>query len=449
MRTSSDTAGGGPEQAAARRRAAAAEAVAAAHRAHWGRVLAATLAVSRDLDLAEDCVQEAMVEALSAWAGSGIPANPGGWLTTTARRRALDAMRRAQTLRRKLPLLVWDPPPEPSAPPAGLADEEHAVVLDEQLRLIFLAAHPALNPPSRIVLTLRLVGGLSTAQIAAAFLVPEPTMAARLTRAKKRIQLSRIPCRVPNAEELPARLSDVLDIVSILLLAGERDGGEEVLAAGARILEILRELVPGQTEVTGLLAQALLLQARSATRHDDAGRPVALAEQDRSRWDRELVARADRLVLRALAAGGRGPYLLQGAIAAAVAVPERHEDVDWDEVVALYDALLAHWPTAIVRLARLVALAEARGPGSALAGVDQLATDLAEHRPFHVIRAELLTRVGRHEEAAQALRTALACRGAEGEDALLRERLGAAGVQPRTTGRLAAASSRRTGDPHP
>lgn len=430
--------GGAPRGAAAAARdAEVADAVAAAHREHWGSVLAATVGLTRDLDLAEDCVQEAFVQALTAWREDGVPGSPGGWLATTARRRALDALRRGETLRRKLPLLIWEeaaPADEsasstetaPSAEadeagPARIADEERAVVRDEQLRLIFLAAHPALAPEARIALTLRLVAGLTTAQIAAAFLVGEATMAARLTRAKKRIVLSRIPCRVPGAGEIDVRLVDVLDVVSVLLGTGERAGGEDVLHAAVRILEVLAELRPRHPEVHGLLAQALLLQARAATRHDARGRPVALAQQDRGAWDRGLVQRADALVIGALARGGRGPYLLQGAIAAAVAVPARHEDVDWDEVVALYDALLAHWPTAIVRLGRIVALGEARGAATALAELETLGAELDEHRPFHVIRAELLGRIGAHEEAAEALRTALERRGPEGESALLRE----------------------------
>ncbi|EWS82359.1 RNA polymerase subunit sigma-24 [Brachybacterium phenoliresistens] len=432
--------GGSPRGAAAAARdAEVAAAVAAAHREHWGSVLAATAGLTRDLDLAEDCVQEAFVQALSAWREDGVPGSPGGWLATTARRRALDALRRGETLRRKLPLLVWDetapsaetegdaeaqrdaPAEGDAARPARIADEERAVVRDEQLRLIFLAAHPALAPEARVALTLRLVGGLTTAQIAAAFLVGETAMAARLTRAKKRIVLSRIPCRVPGAGEIDARLVDVLDVVSVLLATGERAGGEDVLDAAVRILEVLAALRPRHPEVQGLLAQALLLKARAATRHDARGRPVALALQDRGAWDRGLVQRADALVIEALAGGGRGPYLLQGAIAAAVAVPARHEDVDWEEVVALYDALLGHWPTAIVRLGRIVALGEARGAAAALAQLETLGAELDEHRPFHVIRAELLGRIGAHEQAAEALRTALERRGPEGESALLRE----------------------------
>ncbi|WP_193636366.1 RNA polymerase sigma factor [Brachybacterium subflavum] len=443
----------------ARWAASALASVEAVHREHWGSVLAATLSLTRELDLAEDCAQEAFAQALAAWPRDGLPDNPVGWLTTTARRRALDAMRRSETLQRKLPLLVWDEPavtgadasaavPAHAEVPASSAtsdaastaeieDEQRAIVLDEQLRLIFLAAHPALAPESRIALTLRLVGGMPTADIAAAFLVSESTMAARLTRAKKRIRLSRIPCRVPGADDLEGRVGDVLDVLSVLLTrsdAGSRSGryarsdseepggAQSVVDVAVHMLETLVRLLPDRTEPLGLLAQALALRARASTRTDADGRPVALAAQDRSRWDRGLLERADALVIDGLARGGRGPYLIQGAIAAAVALPPRHEDVDWDEVVELYDALLVHWPTAIVRLGRAAALAETAGPRAALAQLDDLAGDLEGHRPFHVIRGDLLERTGDVRAAMGEFRAALDLPGRAEEDEMLRER---------------------------
>jgi RNA polymerase sigma-70 factor (ECF subfamily) len=467
----------------ARTTASALASVEAVHREHWGSVLAATLSLTRELDLAEDCAQEAFAQALVAWPRDGLPDNPAGWLTTTARRRALDAMRRSETLQRKLPLLVWDEPaatgadaPTTGAAPAAgdasttgaaptaedgsaavpahaestvasatsdaaatteIEDEQGAIVLDEQLRLIFLAAHPALAPESRIALTLRLVGGMPTADIAAAFLVSESTMAARLTRAKKRIRLSRIPCRVPGADDLEGRVGDVLDVISVLLTrtdtgsrsgrdarsdSAERGGAQSVVDAAVRMLETLVRLLPDQTEPLGLLAQAIALQARASTRTDADGRPVALAAQDRSRWDRALLERADALVIDGLARGGCGPYLIQGAIAAAVALPPRHDDVDWDEVVELYDALLVHWPTAIVRLGRAVALAETAGPQPALAQLDDLGGDLGGHRPFHVILWDLLERTGDVRAAMAEFRAALDLPGREEEDEMLRER---------------------------
>ena len=436
-----------------------AAAVAAAHRDHWGTVLAATVALTRDLDLAEDSVQEACVQALRAWTREGIPVNRAGWLTTAARRRALDAIRRSQTLQRKLPLLVWDAEGHRDDAMAGamaddapatvrrIEDEAAPVVLDERLRLIFLAAHPALAPTSRIALTLRLVSGLSTEQIAAAFHLPTATMAARLTRAKKRIRLSRIPCRVPGAAELDGRLVDVLDVLSVLLAVGMCGGAETGSDAGPRAagdgettrttdaqaavldstvhtLQVLVDLLPHYSEPRGLLAQALLLQARASTRIDERGRPVALAEQDRTAWDRELIDRADHLVIGSLARGGRGPYLVQAAISAAVAVPARHEDIDWCEVVEL-DVLLMHWPTALVQLGRVVAVAEAEGAAVVFDQLEPLAGELDAHRSFHVIRGELLGRLGAHEAAASAFRTALDRQGSAGESEVLREMLGA------------------------
>lgn len=431
-----------------------AAAVAAAHRDHWGTVLAATVALTRDLDLAEDSVQEACVQALRAWTREGIPENRAGWLTTAARRRALDAIRRSQTLQRKLPLLVWDAEghrddamaDDGPATVRRIEDEAAPVVLDERLRLIFLAAHPALAPTSRIALTLRLVSGLSTEQIAAAFHLPTATMAARLTRAKKRIRLSRIPCRVPGAAELDGRLVDVLDVLSVLLAVGMRGGAEAggdagpraagdgettrttdaqaaVLASTVHTLQVLVDLLPHHSEPRGLLAQALLLQARASTRIDERGRPVALAEQDRTAWDRELIERADHLVIGSLARGGRGPYLVQAAISAAVAVPARHDDIDWCEVVELYDALLMHWPTALVQLGRVVAVSEAEGAAVAFDQLEPLADELDAHRSFHVIRGELLGRLGAHEAAASAFRTALDRQGSAGESEVLREML--------------------------
>lgn len=409
------------------------EAVAAAHRDHWATVLAATVGVTRDLDRAEDAVQDAYAQALTAWAGGRVPANPGGWLVTTARRRALDVIRREQTLQRKLPMLVWEeevPASDARTDDDRVADENTPVVVDQQLRLVFLAAHPALSAEARVALTLRLVGGLTTAQIAQVFLVPEPTMAARLTRAKKRIALSRVPCRVPAAEELDERLVVVLDVVSVLLAVGQTsadpgrgpgaNSDRPVLEAARRLLEVLVDLLPQHTEPRGLLAQALVLGARESTRRDDEGRPVPLAEQDRGSWDRTAIERADRLITGALRAGGRGPYLIQGAITTAVAVPERHEDVDWAEVIELYDLLLGHWPTALVRLGRGVAIGEKDGPTAALAQIDSLGHDLERHRQFHIIRGHLLSRVGEHRAASEAYRTALAM-SPDDEDDLLRE----------------------------
>ena len=423
-----------------------ARAVAAAHRAHWAAVLAATAGAVRDLDLAEDATAEAFAQALEQWEQHGVPDRPGAWLTVTARRRALDARRREQTLQRKLPLLVWDtqaPVNSPGVEADGdprVVDEDEVVVRDERLRLVFLCAHPALAPESRVALVLRLVMGLSTQDVASAFLVPRATMGARLTRAKRRIALSRIPCRVPEPAELPERLTAVLDVASVVLAAGHTarsgaehsrpDLGDEAVALLTRLVRLL----PGQGEVHGLLAQALLVQARQATRTDAEGLPVPLDEQDRSLWDTRKVERADELVLDALRAGHRGPYLLLGAIACARCVPERPDDVDHDEVVELYEHLLRLWPGEMVRLNHLAARAR-RGddPAALLEELAPLTAALEGYRPFHVVRADLLERAGRDAEAAEALRAARALPGNDAETLLLERELrrAAAEHQPR------------------
>lgn len=388
--------------------------VAAAHHQEWTRVMAATVRTVRDLDLAQECVQEAYAEALEQWPAAGVPDNPGAWLTTTARRRALDAVRRESTLRGKLPLLLW---PDDSSPAAAeqadtrVADEDEATVLDEQLRLIFLCCHPALAPESRHALTLRLVCGVSTADIAQAFLVPTATMAARLTRAKRKIAVSRIPCAVPDQARLPGRLDDVLDVISVLLATGHApptgETGQRVdlVDDALRLAETVHALLPHQSEATGALAQALLVTARSSTRTDDAGRPVPLREQDRSRWDRARLDRAHDLVVGAMSTGGHGPFVLRAAIMALLSRPQRWGDVDWAEVVQLYDALLRVDPSPVVALNRAVALAEVDGPQVALAVVERLAAGgtLPDYRYLHATRAELLRRIGRPEwrEAAE------------------------------------------------
>ncbi|WP_018155937.1 RNA polymerase sigma factor [Demetria terragena] len=414
---------------------AAAQAVAAAHRAHWCTVLAATVGVTRDLSLAEDAVQDAYTQALTAWGQDGVPTNPGGWLATAARRRALDVVRREGNLRRKLPLLVWDSDPEEhrkaSRQDQQIDDEAAPVVLDEQLRLIFLAAHPALAPTARVALTLRLVGGLTTAQIAEAFLVSESTMAARLTRAKKRIAISRMPCRVPGDADLGDRLDVVLDVISVLLAAGQKGpdprsspeakAGPELIDVALRMLEALVDLLPGHTEPQGLLAQALVLSARGGTRRDHRGWPVPLAEQDRSAWNWTMIERADLLLRQALAQGGRGPYLIHGAISTTVAYPRSHDQVDWAEVVELYDLLLGHWPTPIVRLGQAVAIAECDGAQTALERIDDLAEALASHRQFHVIRGHLLRTLGEHQAASLAFQAALDLSGEDAQAGLLQE----------------------------
>src|SRR5713226_4363324 len=298
-------------------------AVADAHRREWAFVLAATARVARDIDLAEECVQDAYVAALEAWSRQGVPRNPGAWLTTTARRRAIDVLRRDTTLRRKLPLLVEPDEPTPHGPgaPAG-PGEGGGMIPDDRLRLIFTCCHPALAREAQVALTLRLVCGLSTAEIAQAFLVTEPTMAARVTRAKKKISAARIAYRVPAPAELPDRLDAVLTVVHLLYTTGHTaPGGENLVRAdlverAIGLARMLQTLMPDEREVRGLLALLLLTDARRATRADAGGRLLLLEEQDRSQWDRRAIGEGTALVTGALRGGRPGRFALQAAIAA-------------------------------------------------------------------------------------------------------------------------------------
>jgi RNA polymerase sigma-70 factor, ECF subfamily len=328
-------------------------ALAEAHRREWAFVLAATVRLAGDLDIAEECVQDAFVAALTSWPRRGIPANPGAWLTATARRRALDALRRDQTLRRKLPLLVGTDPAA-SDPLNGAGEGEEADMSqlpDDRLRLIFTCCHPALAPEAQVALTLRLVCGLTTPEIARAFLVSEPTMAARITRAKKKITLARIPYRVPPAHELPDRLDAVLTVTHLLFTTGHTaPAGDQLVRADLveRSLDLARmlyTLMPDDREVRGLLALLLLTDARRVTRTAADGRLLLLEEQDRSRWDRQAIGEGRQLVDEALRRGRPGRFALQAAIAAVHAEAPSYPDTDWPEVRGLYDLLLAVWPS--------------------------------------------------------------------------------------------------------
>ncbi len=390
-------------------------AVAEAHRREWGFVLAATVRVAGSIDLAEECVQDAYGAALDTWRRQGVPRSPGAWLTTTARRRALDVLRREQTLRRKLPLLVEPGVTDgPEDAVDGLGDLDEDVLTDERLRLVFTCCHPALAREAQVALTLRLLCGLTTAEIAAAFLVPETTMAARVTRAKKKIAAANIPYRVPAATELPERLDAVLTVVHLVFTTGHTaPSGDELVRTDLvdRALELARVLValmPDEPEVRGLLSLMLLTDARRATRLDDHGRLVLLADQDRSRWDRaETVEGLD--LLRELHHSRVGRFGVQAAIAGEHAVAPSYAETRWPRMLALYDALLREWPSPVVALNRAVVLAEVAGPGVALAEVDRLAADgrLAAYRYLAATRADLLRRLGRAAEAAAAYREAL------------------------------------------
>ncbi|HEY3609829.1 MAG TPA: sigma-70 family RNA polymerase sigma factor [Pseudonocardiaceae bacterium] len=383
-------------------------AVADAHRREWAFVLAATARVAGDLDLAEECVQDAYLAALDAWTRQGVPNNPGAWLTTTARRRALDALRRAGTLRAKLPLLVE---PESSSSD-GDADE---AIPDDRLRLVFTCCHPALAIEAQVALTLRLVCGLTTTEIAGAFLVSESTMAARVTRAKKKISGARIAYRVPEPAELPDRLRAVLVVLHLLFTTGHSAPvGEELVrsdlvARAIGLTRMLLTLMPDEREVRGLLALLVLTDARRATRVDDTGRLVLLADQDRSRWDRAAIADGDRLVRDALRGGRPGPFAVQAAIAALHAQAPSYAETDWHQVLGLYDVLVTLWSSPVVELNRTVALSMVAGPLVALARVDELAGDprLAGYRYLPATRADLLRQLGRRREAAQEYRSAL------------------------------------------
>ncbi|HEY9483217.1 MAG TPA: sigma-70 family RNA polymerase sigma factor [Micromonosporaceae bacterium] len=392
-------------------------------------MLAATARVASDIDLAEECVQDAYVSALEAWKRVGVPDNPGAWLTTAARRKAIDALRRDQTLRSKLPLLV-----EPPEPPVGSADEamtEHNDIPDDRLRLVFTCCHPALAREAQVALTLRLVCGLTTTEIAQAFIVSEPTMAARVTRAKKKISAARIAYRVPDQHELPDRLDAVLTVVHLLYTTGHTAPSGAILVRRdlvERALDLARmlaALMPDEGEIRGLLALLLLTNARAATRTAPDGRLLLLEEQDRSLWDRAAIAAGVRLVLDALHAGRPGRFTLQAAIAALHAEAPSYAETDWRQLLALYDALLLVWPSPVVALNRAVPVAMVHGPELALALVDDLATDrrLDGYRYLPATRADLLRRLGRWNEAASAYEQALSWADNDAERAFLAGRI--------------------------
>jgi len=408
-------------------------ALAEAHRRQWAFVLAATVRLAGDLDIAEECVQDAFVAALTSWTQRGIPANPGAWLTATARRRALDALRRDQTLRRKLPLLVGtDPATSDPLDGAGEGEEADMSQLpDDRLRLIFTCCHPALAPEAQVALTLRLVCGLTTPEIARAFLVSEPTMAARITRAKKKIALARIPYRVPPAHELPDRLDAVLTVTHLLYTTGHTaPTGDQLVRADLveRSLDLARmlsTLMPDDREDRGLLALLLLTDARRVTRTAADGRLLLLEEQDRTRWDRQAIGEGRQLVDQALRRGRPGRFALQAAIAAVHAEAPSYADTDWPEVLGLYNLLLAVWPSPVVTLNRAVAVAMVQGPAAGLAALEEIADDphLATYPYLAATRADLLRRLGRAQDAAQAYRTALTLANNAAEKDFLTRRL--------------------------
>ncbi|MCU1657631.1 MAG: putative polymerase ECF-subfamily sigma factor [Pseudonocardiales bacterium] len=403
----------------------AAAAVADAHRREWGFVLSSTVRVTRDLDIAEECVQDAYAQALTTWRERGVPAKPGAWLTTVARRRALDLLRRDSVLRRALPLLIEDEA-EPEVQPGDDFP-------DERLRLICTCCHPALGQEAQIALTLRLLCGLSTAEVARAFLVSEPTMAARLTRAKKKIATARIPYRVPSAAELPERLDAVLGVVHLLFTTGHTaPAGTDLVRLDLveRSLDLARmlyALVPESSDVAGLLALILVTDARRATRVSDSGQLLRLADQDRSQWDASAITEGTALVRRALRTRPPGRYALQAAIAAVHAEAPTWDATDWDEIVALYDVLTMIWPSPVVALNRAAAVGFARGPAAGIAELDALGDEpqLAGYGYLPAARAEFLHRLGRVDEARLAYQEALLLTENEVERQFLADRLAA------------------------
>jgi RNA polymerase sigma factor (sigma-70 family) len=381
-----------------------AAAVAEAHRREWAFVLAATVRVTRDIDLAEECVQDAYAQALATWTKRGVPAKPGAWLTTVARRRALDLLRREVTLRRALPLLVDDAPPAAGGP-----------FPDDRLRLIFTCCHPSLATEAQVALTLRLLCGLSTAEVARAFLVAEPTMAARITRAKKKITSARIPFRMPSVADLPARTEAVLAVVHLLFTTGHTAPAgadlirRDLVERALDLARMLRALLPGDADVAAVLALILLTDARRETRVGPDGRLLLLAEQDRTRWDAAQIAEGMDLVEEALRVRPRSRHSLQAAIAAVHAQAGSWPDTDWGRVVDLYDTLAEVWPSPVVALNRAAALGFARGPEAGLAALEPLSAEpqLAGYGYLPAARAALLTELGQVQEAREAYQEAI------------------------------------------
>jgi RNA polymerase sigma-70 factor (ECF subfamily) len=358
-----------------------------------GRSVATLIRIFGDIDLAEDAVQEAFALAIRKWPADGLPPNAGGWITTTARNRAIDHLRREARGRELLGQVA-----EVADAPNG---EDAGPVHDDRLRLIFTCCHPALSTEAQIALTLRLLGGLTTAEVARAFLVAEPAMAKRLVRAKHKIMAAHIPYRVPSKAELPERLRPVLAVMYLIYNAGtDGPSGDDLRQEAIRLAREIGGLMPDEAEVTGLLALLLLTESRWPARYSADGALVLLRDQDRSLWDRALIEEGHAMVLASIRRNQPGPYQIQAAINAVHADAASIEATDWSQILALYDQLLAVAPTLVVAMNRAIALAEVRGPQAGLEILDGL--DLGEYHLFHATRADLLRRLGRQDDASRA-----------------------------------------------
>lgn len=387
--------------------------LARAVRDHASRLAAALVPLVGDFSAAQDLVADAVEAALTHWPAEGIPDRPDAWLYTVARRRGLDVLRRENRYRDKLALVPLPAEPEP----------------DDRLRLIFTCCHPALPRTAQVALTLRLVCGLTTAQIAKAFLVPEATVGQRITRAKRKISQAGIPYRIPAPDELGARLAEVLAVIYLLgnegylSSGGDQTQSRDLMDEAEFLAALLHQLMPTEPEVLGLLALIRLHRARAAARFDPDGGIIQLQHQDRTRWDHNSIAEAGRLIARAAALRRPGPYQLQAAIIACHAEAKRWEDTDWTQITVLYDMLLHLAPSPVARLHRAIALRYVTGPAAALSEVDQLGADLHSYHLFHATRAELLRDVDRTPEARKADQRALTLTVNPAEQSLLRQRL--------------------------